>query len=156
MTKEEAIRIISGEVLGTTEQTHEAVAMAVEALSAQSQQVTSKLNSDCISRQDAIDAVRRLQTYKLSEGDNMLLVDKAEVQTELMMLPSAQRKGKWIPGKEFSREFIGITELHIEYEKFTCSSCGLTVKDLLYHVDGSPFYKFCPNCGAEMKGESDG
>lgn len=33
MTKEEAIRIISGEVLGTTEQTHEAVAMAVEALS---------------------------------------------------------------------------------------------------------------------------
>ena len=57
MTKEEAIRIISGEVLGTTEQTHEAVAMAVEALSAQSQQVTGKLNSDCISRRDAIDAL---------------------------------------------------------------------------------------------------
>lgn len=35
MTREEAIRIISGEVLGTTEQTHEAVAMAVKALSVQ-------------------------------------------------------------------------------------------------------------------------
>lgn len=46
MTREEAIRIISGEVLGTTEQTHEAVAMAVEALSAQSQQVTGKLNME--------------------------------------------------------------------------------------------------------------
>lgn len=42
MTREEAIRIISGEVLGTTEQTHEAVAMAVEALSAQSEAVISK------------------------------------------------------------------------------------------------------------------
>lgn len=92
MTREEAIRIISGDVLGTTEQTQEAVAMAVEALSAQSQHVTYKLNSDCISRQAAIDAVRRLQTYKLSEGDDMLLVDKAEVQTKLMMLPPAQRE----------------------------------------------------------------
>lgn len=46
--------------------------------------------NNMISRQDAIDAVRRLQTYKLSEGDDMLLVDKAEVQTELMMLTSAQ------------------------------------------------------------------
>lgn len=52
---------------------------------------------DLISRQAAIDAVRRLQTYKLSEGDDMLLVDKAEVQTELMMLPSAQQ---WIPVTE--------------------------------------------------------
>ena len=32
MTREEAILIISGDVLGTTEQTHEAVAMAAEAL----------------------------------------------------------------------------------------------------------------------------
>lgn len=46
--------------------------------------------NDSISRQAALDAVRSMQTYKLHEGDNMLLVDKVEVQTELMTLPSAQ------------------------------------------------------------------
>ena len=45
---------------------------------------------DTISRKAALDAIRTLQTYKLSEDDDMLLVDKAEVQTELMMLSSAQ------------------------------------------------------------------
>lgn len=34
MTNDLAIRILSGDILGTTEQTHEAVAMAVKALSA--------------------------------------------------------------------------------------------------------------------------
>ena len=45
---------------------------------------------DLISRQAALDAIRMLQTYKLYDGDEMYLVDKADVQTELMMLPSAQ------------------------------------------------------------------
>jgi hypothetical protein len=31
-----------------------------------------------------------MQTYKLGAGDDMLLIDQAEAQTELMMLPSAQ------------------------------------------------------------------
>ena len=46
--------------------------------------------SDLIDRQAALDVIRPLQTYKLFEGDDMILVDKAEVQTELMMLPSAE------------------------------------------------------------------
>ena len=45
---------------------------------------------DLISRQAALEKVRAMQTYKLFEGDDMILVDKAEVQTELMMLPTAQ------------------------------------------------------------------
>ena len=45
---------------------------------------------DPIDRQAAIESIRKMQTYKLCEGDEMILVDKAEVQTELMMLPSAQ------------------------------------------------------------------
>ena len=53
-----------------------------------------------ISRQAALEKVRTMQTYKLSEGDDMLLVDKAGVQTELMMLPSAQPEtAKRIVGK---------------------------------------------------------
>ena len=45
---------------------------------------------DLISRQAALEKVRTMQTYKLFMGDDMILVDKAEVQTELMMLPSVQ------------------------------------------------------------------
>lgn len=46
---------------------------------------------DLISRQAALEKVRAMQTYKLFKNDDMLfLVDKAEVQTELMMLPSVQ------------------------------------------------------------------
>ncbi len=55
--------------------------------------------SDLIDRKKAIDAIRAMQTYKLSEEDDMLLIDQAEAQTELMMLPSAQperKNGKWI------------------------------------------------------------
>lgn len=43
-----------------------------------------------ISRTQAIDTLRKMQTYKLFAGDDMLLINQAEAQTELMMLPSAQ------------------------------------------------------------------
>ena len=46
--------------------------------------------SDLISRQAAIDVLGKMQTYKLFAGDDMLLIDQAEAQTELMMLPSVQ------------------------------------------------------------------
>ena len=45
---------------------------------------------DLISRQEAIDAIRAMQTYKLFAGDDMLLIDQAGAQTELMLLPPAQ------------------------------------------------------------------
>ena len=38
----------------------------------------------------AIEALRAMQTYKLFAGDDMLLIDQAGAQTELMMLPPAQ------------------------------------------------------------------
>ena len=45
---------------------------------------------DCISRQAILEKIRTMQTYKLFAGDDMILINKAEVQTELMMLPSVQ------------------------------------------------------------------
>lgn len=51
---------------------------------------TKDATSDLISKKKALDVIRALQTYKLFEGDDMILVDKADVQTELMMLPSAE------------------------------------------------------------------
>ena len=46
--------------------------------------------SELISREQAIDALRKMQTYKLFSGDDMLLIDQAGAQTELMLLPPAQ------------------------------------------------------------------
>lgn len=51
--------------------------------------------NDLISRQAALEKVRSMQTYKLF--DDIILVDKAAVQTELMMLPSVQPEPQWIP-----------------------------------------------------------
>lgn len=44
------------------------------------------------------------------------------------------RHGHWIEGK---------------YPLFTCSECGATYQDIGYG------YNFCPNCGAEMRGEAN-
>ena len=49
-------------------------------------------SGDCISRQVSLEKIRTLQTYKLFAGDDMILVDKAQVQTELMMLPPVQQE----------------------------------------------------------------
>ena len=46
--------------------------------------------SELISREQAIDVLRKMQTYKLFSGDDMLLIDQAGAQTELMLLPPAQ------------------------------------------------------------------
>lgn len=46
--------------------------------------------SDLIERQKATDALRKMQTYKLFSGDDMLLIDQAGAMTELMMLPPAR------------------------------------------------------------------
>ena len=57
---------------------------------------------------------------------------------------------EWINGREISRTMIGSKVEHIEYKDYTCPNCGLVLDNLLYWQDGSPFYKFCPNCGAKM------
>lgn len=60
-------------------------------------------------------------------------------------------QGEWIKGEEISRTMIGDKVEHIEYKDYTCSNCGLVLDYLLYNYDGSPLYKFCPNCGADMR-----
>ena len=100
-------------------------------------------NSDTISRQAALEAIRTLQTYKLFAGDDMLLIDQAGAQTELMMLPSAQPeriKGHW----------IAITSWNNTYK---CSVCGRLLVNI---TDGknkvAKNYPYC-HCGADMRGE---
>lgn len=48
------------------------------------------MKDELISRQAAIDAVRNIRAITGTEDDSILLIGKAEIQTELMMLPSAE------------------------------------------------------------------
>ena len=49
-----------------------------------------KKMDDTISRQMATDALRKMQTYKLFQGDDVLLIDQAGAMTELMLLPPVE------------------------------------------------------------------
>lgn len=93
--------------------------------------------SDLIERSEAVDLVRKMQTYKLSANADFLLVDQAEVMMELMLLPPAQperKRGKWI----LKPNIYGVAY---------CSEC-----DYELHTNNT---NFCPNCGIDMRGEQD-
>ena len=93
---------------------------------------------DLIDRQAAIDALRAMQTYKLFAGDDMLLIDQAGAQTELMLLPPAQtmrKKGRW------KRRLVD-SGFNADWH---CSECGW---ETAIEEHG---YNYCPNCGAYMR-----
>ena len=101
-------------------------------------------NSDTISRRQAINALRAMQTYKMFAGDDLLLIDQAGAQTELMMLPSIQPeypKGRWIPTAS-------------EKGRHECSRCHEYAP---CYQDGSEHLStFCALCGAKMeRGEQE-
>ena len=86
-------------------------------------------SGDCISRQAALEKIRKMQTYKMFAGDDLLLIDQAEAQTELMMLPSAQPEQQWIPCSERlpkEREWIGTKRF------------GTTISDEVYVTFEAP------------------
>ena len=96
---------------------------------------------DLISRQAALETIRTMQTYKLFAGDDMLLIDQAEAQTELMMLPSAKpvhKTGRWI-------------EMSSTNHTYKCSVCGRLLVNI---TDGknnvAKNYPYC-HCGADMR-----
>ena len=77
----------------------------------------------------------------------------SELHDMISTLPSAQpdrKKGKWIPHSETCREYIGTVLVRVDYDYWFCDACGYRVKN------GQPMYKFCPNCGADMRGEQNG
>lgn len=91
---------------------------------------------DLISRQAALEKVRAMQTYKLFMGDDMILIDKAEVQTELMMLPTVQPEraaGEWI-----------VHLYKVGVSRYECDTC---------HARCDIIYPYCPYCGEKKEGE---
>lgn len=104
--------------------------------------------SNLIERQAAIDAIERHLHMVLDgthydegiafgyEAAHMHIIDL------IHELPSAQRKGKW----------MRITD-EVFADRFECSECGKNPP-----IENSEWWlsDFCPNCGAFMKGDSDG
>ena len=85
---------------------------------------------DLISRQAAIDAIARLDIPE----DMCVFEILSHIELEIGTLPSAQperKKGEWSDGYRWQR----------------CSLCKQT---------GKKSWNYCPNCGADMRGEHDG
>ena len=97
---------------------------------------------DLISRQVAIDAVKEYFKFSPLEG--------RQCAKAIERVPTVQpRKGKWMPHNEKSREYIGTVLVNVEYDYWLCDTCGYRVEKR------QPMYNFCPNCGADMRGEQD-
>ena len=94
------------------------------------------LGTDCISRQAAIDAIRAMQTYKLFVGDDMLLIDQAGAQTELMLLPPIQPEivrckdcKHWIPYDwMFSEVWRSKNMADYPEDEIGCNWCDMAMK----------------------------
>jgi rubredoxin len=100
--------------------------------------------SDLISRQAAIDAVSKaLDRQTLLYG----FVRKVALDA-IKNLPTVQperKRGHWV---EIGDE---------PYDKWECDVCGFVI-DGSGCIDPEEYrdvYKFCPNCGADMRGKQD-
>lgn len=97
--------------------------------------------NDVISRADAIDVLAEFQE-SVENGTPCY----AKARVEMKALPSVQlarKPGRWIP--QNMNKSINMTSTLVYYYP-KCSICG-----------GSANYTdFCPNCGADMRGDQNG
>lgn len=94
---------------------------------------------------------RDIATIIENEQDmRVILKNGQDIRAVLKNAQPERKKGKWIPHREKSREYIGTTLIHVTYDYRLCDTCGYRVEN------GRPMYNFCPNCGADMREEQDG
>lgn len=112
--------------------------------------------NDLICRQDAIDALKKImftiffETGEyIGEDTREFSIMNAEKALDVIEnLPSAEpkrKRHKWVDGilyHDFDES---------EWEKVKCSGCeNFVIKQIFYNNNK---YHFCPNCGADMRGE---
>ena len=105
----------------------------------------NNINSDLISRQQAVDALETVKTVKAENGE--LYIAKINAQMKLEILPPVQSErkvGKWIRGKSWS-EGAGMGESYGHYWK--CNQCNNIVKGDWSQCGDN----FCSECGADMR-----
>lgn len=112
---------------------------------------------DLISRQAAIDTMCSACGYNCNKSDFVYNAPQDEQvilcpeHYALTVLPPTQperKKGKWIyyARREPQYDKEGIKTYAVAYK---CSECGF----IHNVIENFGHYKFCPQCGADMKGE---
>ena len=93
------------------------------------------IGTDLISRQAAIDVIDKEQK-EIDVSDVSAMYAYSKCKAIIKQLPSAQpKRGKWIGKYPVSS---------------ICSECGYLINDSKVKV-----FAFCPNCGADMRGEQN-
>ena len=98
----------------------------------------AEVGTDCISREQAIDALREYLVGKRCPDDGTLTCRLIENEVINKLIPIQPKRGRWISADAI---FGGVP--------FYCSECGENTRDT---VMGKPRWNFCPNCGADMRG----
>ena len=103
---------------------------------------------DLISRQAAIDAIRA-STSKYTGFMEMEMYTDDDAVEAIEDLPSAQPERK-----------TGQLKYESAYNWFRCNVCRkIYPSEFMQYFDScqyQPGFNFCPNCGADMRGEQDG
>ena len=102
----------------------------------------AEMKSDLISREKAFDVLSEYYHHRL-ESQHFALKEA------LSRVPSAEperKHGRWLPDNTCVYE-----------TRFICSSCNESmVIPTIGFTKYKPIWDFCPNCGADMRGEQDG
>ena len=108
------------------------------------------MSDDTISRQDLLSKINRIDRLPmLVEGKLMYVVPRENVNKIIKNMPSAQKKGEWIE-VEVIADAYDISGVKTWASKMRCDQCGFTT----IAIEGCfSQYNFCPNCGADMRGE---
>lgn len=100
---------------------------------------------DTISRQAAISIPlmpkehRKYQTMNLDDAYDE---GWGDYQACIAIIPSAERRGRWINGNEGNWNAVIAPK---------CSICGETFYEMNVNINGEYTYNYCPNCGARME-----
>ena len=103
-----------------------------------------RTSGDCISRQQAIDELNDEYHGTISD-ESMKIYQIIKWLNELPSAEPERKTGHWVEtGDE-------------PYDEWECDVCGFVI-DGSGCIDPEEYrdvYKFCPNCGADMRGEQE-
>ena len=102
----------------------------------------ASLGTDCISRQAVIDGLRDYLVGKRCPDDGTLTCRLIENEVINKLPPIQPKRGRWIK-----------LDMHRGMADHKCTACEQEC--YVPTCMGEPMYAFCPNCGADMRGEQD-